>query len=223
MHVVCLDGPAGSGKSTISRLLAAKLGFTHLDTGAMYRAVALAAGERGVDLDAAEAVAGVARGLSFRFSSDARGERVWMGERDVSEAIRTPEISRAASLVSRHAPVRTEMVARQREVARTQALVAEGRDMGSVVFPDAILKVYLDATLEERARRRYAEFRRSHPEADLETVKRDVAERDARDSGRAVAPLVAAPDALVLDTTTLTPSEIVERLAALYEERAHAS
>jgi cytidylate kinase len=211
--VIAIDGPAGAGKSTVARALAAKLGFTYLDSGAMYRSVALAALEDGVDVDAAEALGELARGLEI----DLRGRQVLLGERDVSDAIRAPQVSAAASRVSVHPAVRKAMVARQRELIAAGRYVAEGRDIGTVVSPEAPLKIFLTASEEERARRRAAESGE-----DFESVLDAQRRRDERDRAREHGALRAAEDAVELDTTERGLEEVVGRVVALARERGLA-
>lgn len=210
VFVVAIDGPGGAGKSTTARAVAARLGLSYLDTGALYRCVALRAVEEGLALDDGPRIADIARQLDVRFA--AGSERVTLGERDVTTEIRTPEMSQAASKVSALPAVREALVELQRRSARAPGTVAEGRDMGTVIFPDARLKVFLDATVDERARRRVADLRGLGRADDIEEVRAQLAERDARDSGRAVAPLRRAPDAVVLDTTDLAFEEVVDRI-----------
>jgi CMP/dCMP kinase len=197
--VIAIDGPAGAGKSTVARRVAAALGFTYLDSGAMYRAVALAARERGAE--PAEVAPTVRIDL---------GERVLLDGRDVTAAIRTPEVTEAASVAAADPAVRAAMVAEQRRLLADGDWVAEGRDIGTVVAPDAELKVFLTASPEARARRRAAELG-----ADAATVLADQTLRDQRDTERAHSPLQAAPDAVTIDTTDLTLDEVVARVAAL--------
>jgi cytidylate kinase len=211
--VIAIDGPAGAGKSTVARALAAELGFTYLDSGAMYRCVALAALEGRVDPDDAEALGGLAEGLEIDFD----GRRVLLGEREVSEAIREAEVTAAASRVSVHPRVRAAMVARQRQLIAAGRYVAEGRDIGTVVSPDSPLKVFLTASDEERARRRAAETGE-----DVETVLEAQRQRDARDIERAHGALRPAADAVELDTTGLGLEEVVGRVVALARERGLA-
>ena len=194
--VIAIDGPAGAGKSSVARAVAAELGFTYLDSGAMYRCVALAA------LRSGETPAEIAPRLQI-----ALGERVLLDGRDVSGAIRTPEVSEAASRAAADADVRRELVVKQRGLLSSGDWVAEGRDIGTVVAPDAALKVFLTADPGERARRRAAELG-----ADLETVLTEQAIRDQRDSAREHSPLKPAPGAVVLDTTALTLGEVVQRI-----------
>jgi cytidylate kinase len=198
--VVAIDGPAGAGKSTVARAVAEELGFTYLDTGAMYRAVALAASERGAD------PAGVADGLKIK----AQGGRIAIDGRDVTDAIRTPEISEAASRAAADPDVRRAVVELQRRILADGDWVAEGRDIGTVVAPDAEVKVFLTADPEERARRRAAELG-----LDPARVLAEQTIRDERDSSRAHSPLAPAPDAVVLDTTPMTLPEVVDRIALL--------
>jgi CMP/dCMP kinase len=200
--VVAIDGPAGAGKSTVARAAADALGFTYLDSGAMYRAVGLMTNRHGGP--AAERAAELEIGL---------GERVIANGEDVTEAIRTPEVSEAASRVATDPSVRAALVTKQRELLSDGDWVAEGRDIGTVVAPDAAVKVYLTASPEERARRRATELG-----ADVNTVMRDQALRDAQDMDREVSPLMQAPGAVELDTTGLTVDEVVERIVELVKQ-----
>ena len=208
--VIAIDGPAGAGKSTVARAVAGEIGFTYLDSGAMYRCVALGALEGGVDLDDGEALGTLAEGLEIDFD----GPRVLLGERDVTGEIRTPEVSAAASQVSIHPRVRAAMVARQRQLIAAGRYVAEGRDIGTVVSPDSPLKVFLTASDEERARRRAAETGE-----DVEAVLEAQRRRDARDIEREHGALRPADDAVTLDTTGLTLEEVVARVVALARDR----
>lgn len=210
--VVAIDGPAGAGKSTTARAVAHELGLSYLDTGALYRCVALTAIERGVALDDGAALAAIADSLDVHFEAGGNGVR--LAGRDVSAAIRTAEVSDAASRVSAVPSVRAALVELQRRAARKPGTVAEGRDMGTVIFPDAALKVYLDASVDERARRRALDLERLGRPQGVTAVRDDIAKRDARDAGRAVAPLRAAPDALVVDTTGRTLSAVVAHIVA---------
>lgn len=211
--VIAIDGPAGAGKSSVARAVGAALGFTYLDSGAMYRCVALAALELGADLDDGEALGVLARGLEIGFD----GERVDLNGRDVSAAIRTPQVTAAASRVSVHPAVREAMVAEQRRLIAAGRYVAEGRDIGTVVSPEAPLKVFLTASDEERARRRAAQT--GEDEAAVLTAQR---ERDERDSTREHSALRAAPDAVEIDTTGLSLDQVVDRVATLARERGLA-
>jgi cytidylate kinase len=208
--VIAIDGPAGSGKSTVARRLADRLGLEYLDTGAMYRAVTFAALRRGVDPEDVEPVARIAQEVRLKVSADS----VVVDDVDATIEIRGPEVTRAVSIVAANPDVRRELVSRQREWARQRnGGVLEGRDIGSVVFPDAELKVYLTASPEVRADRRSQEV----TDLDYQTVAADLARRDALDQGREADPLHEADDAVVVDTSELTVDEIVERLAAMLE------
>ena len=211
--VIAIDGPAGAGKSTVARAVAAELGFTYLDSGAMYRCVALAALEAGADPDDGAVVAPLAAGLEIAFD----GDRVLLGGRDVSAEIRTPEVTAAASRVSVHPGVREAMVARQRALIESGSYVAEGRDIGTVVSPAAPLKVFLNASDEERARRRAAQSGE-----DVAAVLAAQRDRDARDREREYGALLAAEDAVEVDTTALSREQTVERVVALARERGLA-
>jgi cytidylate kinase len=211
--VIAIDGPAGAGKSTVARALAAALGITYLDSGAMYRCVALAALDAGVDLDRPTEVGELARGLEITLDDD----RVSLDGKEVGAAIRTPEVSSASSRVSVHPEVRAAMVDRQRELIARADYVAEGRDIGTVVSPDAPLKVFLTATDAERARRRAAQTGESIAE-----VRAAQAARDERDREREHGALRPADDAIELDTTRLSITEVVERVAALARDRGLA-
>ncbi|MFN8162381.1 MAG: (d)CMP kinase [Solirubrobacterales bacterium] len=211
--VIAIDGPAGAGKSSVARAVAAELGFTYLDSGALYRCVALAAIEGGIDVDDGEALGELAGGLRIELD----GRRVLLGERDVSAAIREPAVTAAASRVSVHPAVREAMVARQRRLIGGGRYVAEGRDIGTVVSPDSPLKVFLTASDEERARRRAAETGE-----DFESVLDAQRRRDARDSGREHGALRAASDAVELDTTGLGLEEVAGRVVVLARERGLA-
>jgi cytidylate kinase len=206
--VVTIDGPSGTGKGTIAGLLARRLGWHCLDSGALYRVVGLAARHRGIDLAATEELVDLIAGMSLEF----RDERVYLGGEDVSDAIRTEEAGNAASRVAAQAGVRTALLDWQRCAARSPGLVADGRDMGSVVFPDAPLKIYLSASPEERARRRHKQLKEKGLDVSLPQLAREIAERDERDRQRSVAPLVAPAGALVLDTTSLGIDEVLERV-----------
>jgi CMP/dCMP kinase len=211
MRVIAIDGPAGSGKSTIARLLAERLGLEYLDTGAMYRGVAFAALRRGVDPEDTEVVARIARDVELQVTTD--GTQV--DGIDASIEIRGPEVTRAVSIVAANPAVRAEMVSRQREWARQRdGGVLEGRDIGTVVFPDAELKVYLTAAPDVRAARRSKEV----TDLDYHTVAADLARRDALDQGRDVDPLRDAEDAIVVDTTDRTIDEVLNLLLELLDD-----
>ena len=217
MTVVAIDGPVGSGKSTVARRVAARLGYVYLDTGAMYRAVGLLATEAGLRLDDEEAVVALARTAGLRFDRDGR---LFAGGRDVSDAIRTLEMGAAASRVSALPGVRGLLVEEQRRLAGDADIVMEGRDIGTNVFPDAAVKVYLTARPEVRAARRAAELRDNGDEVDDAQVLAALLERDRRDSTRAVAPLCKAADAVELDTSGMTLDEVVEAVVGIARGQA---
>ena len=210
--VIAIDGPSASGKGTVAQAVAQALGFHYLDSGALYRLVALDAMNRGTDLADETALAAVAAGLDARFSG---GEILLGGER-ATEAIRAEACSIASSRVAVVPGVRAALLDRQRAFRQPPGLVADGRDMGSVVFPDAKLKVFLTASPETRANRRHKQLKDKGIAANIATLLLDLAERDARDAARAVAPLKPAPDARILDTTGLTPDEAAEAVLAWY-------
>lgn len=220
LPVVAIDGPAGAGKSTAARMLAERLGFVLVDTGSLYRGAALAAMQRGVPLDDGPALGAMARTLSFQFQPRHGGEpRLFLDGRDVADEIRTSPISNGASKVSQHSEVREALLGLQRQLGERGGVVLEGRDIGTVVFPDAEVKVFLTASLEERARRRVADLVARGTEADLEETLSEIALRDRMDEERAVAPLRPAPDAVVLDTTAEDLPAVVDRLVALVRSR----
>jgi cytidylate kinase len=206
--VITIDGPSGSGKGTVAALVAERLGWHYLDSGALYRLLGLAAQRSGVDLEAGDALAALATRMQIRMEST----RVLLDGEDVSDAIRTEVAGAVASRVASQAAVRGALLTWQREAARPPGLVADGRDMGSVVFPRAVLKVYLTATAEERAQRRYKQLKQKGLDVSLSTLTREIEERDARDSTRATAPLRAPAGAFVLDTTSLSIEEVFGRV-----------
>lgn len=211
--VIAIDGPAGAGKSTVARAVAEQLGFTYLDSGAMYRSVAVAAIEAGIDQDDGDSLTTLAASLDIDFD----GPLVMLDDRDVTTEIRDPKVAAAASRVSVHPGVRDAMVARQRELIAAGDYVAEGRDIGTVVSPDSPLKVFLDATAEERAARRAAETGR-----DAQKVLDELRARDARDENREHGALRAAEDAVRIDTTGLEFEEVVKRVVELARQRGLA-
>jgi len=218
--IVAIDGPAGAGKSTVAKRVARALGYVLVDTGALYRTIALAAARRQIGFDEVDRVGELAERLAetsaVALRSDAEGvARVELEGEDVSGFIRTPEISQGASKVSAIPRVRTALLEMQRAAGRVGGVVLEGRDIGSVVFPEAEVKVFLTASVDERARRRLAELVRAGTATDIEAVKGEVVERDRRDSTRPIAPLVQAKDAVVVDSSSLGIDEVVEAIRAL--------
>ncbi|HVG94788.1 MAG TPA: (d)CMP kinase [Planctomycetota bacterium] len=215
--VVAIDGPAGSGKSTLAKRLADELGWAFLDTGAMYRAVTLAALERGQSLDDAAAMAALARALRIDLSASGT---LRVDGADVTSRIRSAEVNAAVSGVAEIAEVRAVMRAHQRRFAQeNRRIVAEGRDIGTNVFPDAAVKVFLVGSEDERVRRRVAEMRRTTPDLDPAAVRESLLERDRRDENRRADPLRQAPDAVALDTTGLSPDEVLGRVLTLVRSR----
>ena len=208
--VIAIDGPGGAGKGTICRLVSGKLGWHLLDSGSLYRITAYAAELRGLELRDSAGVAEVARTLDVRFMEAAESVLVSFEEKDITDSIRTEKMGAAASIVAADPAVRAALIDRQRAFAQPPGLVADGRDMGSVVFPDAGLKIYLTASVAERARRRYKQLKDKGMDVSLHALSQDMEERDRRDSQRAVAPLRACEDARVLDSTQLDIAEVVD-------------
>ena len=214
--VIAIDGPSGVGKGTVARALAAALGYRHVDTGAMYRAVAWRAQQLGLDLDDEDAVLAVAQAALI----EADGSRVVIDGTDVSAAIRTPDIDRATTRVARLPRVRAELVARQRALAEQGPLVMEGRDIGTVVFPAAAVKIYLDASADERARRRAHDPAHSAAQTqDLARIAEAMQRRDENDRTRQASPLSIAADATVVDTTGIPASRVVDQVLAIVRAR----
>ena len=212
--VVAIDGPAGAGKTSVARAVARRLGWSYVDTGAMYRVVALAALERGLDPDDGAGLESLARSLDVRLE----GERAFLDGMDVSEAIRSEAVTKVVSRVSAHGGVRRALVPKQRAMAERTDLVIEGRDTGSVVFPNADVKVFLDAGSELRALRRAREMGLSDDQSGVRRIKEAITERDQADSSRAESPLVRPPDAHLIDTAPLSLEEVVVRGVAYVEE-----
>lgn len=220
--VVTIDGPAGAGKSTVAKQLARRLGYRLLDTGAIYRAVALTAQRRAIPWIDADACARLACDLDIRFDFVGDKNHVFLADEDVSAAIRTPEVSQGASQVSAHPPVRAALLELQRRLGAGGGVVVEGRDTGTVVFPGAEAKFFLTATEEERARRRVAELSAGGAAVDYDQTLREIRERDERDASRDVAPMRPADDAVLVDSSTQTIEQVVESLAQLVEARSSA-
>lgn len=217
--VITVDGPSGSGKGTICQLLARELGWHLLDSGALYRVTALAARHHGVELDDVEALEVLAAHLDVRFrATDGGDTQIILEGEEVTHAIRNERVGEDASVVAALGPVREALLNRQRDFAREPGLVADGRDMGTVVFPQASLKIYLDASAEERAQRRYKQLISKEPGASLDDILNDIKARDARDMNRAVAPLKPAPDAVILDSTLMSINEVLQ---AVLDEARH--
>ena len=221
--IVAIDGPAGAGKSTVARAVARRLGLAYLDTGAMYRGLTWLALERGVEPSDGRSLAALARDVPMAIEPTEDGDRVRVDGRDVTEAIRLPEVSGRVSEVSAHPGVREQMVAAQRALLSSGGWVSDGRDVGTVVCPGADLKVFLTASLEERARRRRAELASRGVEVDGPTVLEDVRRRDHLDSTRETSPLRVAPGAVVIDSSEMEADDVVERVVRLVEALRAAS
>jgi cytidylate kinase len=218
--VLAIDGPSGSGKGTVSRAAARALGWGLLDSGALYRLVALAGKRAGIDLAAAVALAEIAHQFDIRFGSDAAGEEmVWLDGQDVTRAIRTEQAGNDASKVASLPPVRAALLDRQRRFAQPPGLVADGRDMGTTVFPQADVKIFLTASAVERATRRHKQLKEKGVAANLAALSLEIAERDERDSKRSVSPLVASADAVLLDTTGMSVEAVIEDVLRHVRER----
>jgi CMP/dCMP kinase len=218
--VMTIDGPSGSGKGTVSRAAAKKLGWWLLDSGALYRLVALAGRGAGIDLNDELKLSELARQLDLRFDSTPAGtEVVWLGGQDVTHDIRTEAAGNDASKVAALPGVRSALLERQRRFAALPGLVADGRDMGTVVFPDARVKIFLTASADERAARRYKQLKEKGVAATLAALSKEIAERDQRDITRTASPLVASEDAVLLDTTGMSVDAVVERVLDVVRER----
>jgi cytidylate kinase len=209
--VICIDGPAGSGKSTVAHKIANKLGFIHLNSGALFRAIVLEAVNQGISLEDEERIVQLAEKLNFSFELSARGETLFLVDgREPSRELYSSETGLLASAVAVLPKLRKFLLQAQRDIAAQSSIVVEGRDAGTVVFPEASFKFYLDATLEERANRRFAQLQQSKSQVDRESIRDDLLKRDRRDETRAIAPQVAAEDAIRIDTSDLNISQVVE-------------
>jgi len=217
--VIAIDGPAGAGKSTVARMLASRLGLDYVDSGATYRAAALRVIESGIDPEDEEVVADAIGDAEIRFESGPSGSSVLLDGEDVTAKIRTPAVTLAAAKVSRLPAVRRKLVRLQRSLAKDRGVVMEGRDIGTVVFPDAPLKIFLKADPEERARRRHQEDQHERRATTLQQTAYEIGRRDQLDAERKVSPLVAAPDAVVIDSTRITAEQVVERVLELARAR----
>jgi cytidylate kinase len=207
--VIALDGPSGAGKSTLARLLAQKLGYIYIDTGAMYRAIGWKAKQEGIDPSDEQKLAELCLRTEVLIRNDNSDPRVSVDGRDVSGEIRTPEMGMMASAVSKSPAVRARLLILQRELGRNGGVVMDGRDIGTVVFPGAEVKFFLDASAEERGRRRYLELKAKGMDVDLAQITKEIQDRDKQDSGRALAPLKQADDALLLDSTNMSIADVL--------------
>lgn len=222
LPVITIDGPSGSGKGTIARLVAAKTGFSLLDSGALYRLTVLAAKNNATDFDDEDAVASQAANLDVAFEATDGQTRIMLAGKDVSTDIRREEIGMYASRVAAYPKVRAALLQRQRDFLQPPGLVADGRDMGTVVFPQAALKIFLTASAEERARRRLEQLKfggQRISEGDYEKILADIQERDRKDTNRAASPLIPAADAVILDSTSLSIREVFDEVITRFRER----
>ena len=212
---IAIDGPASAGKSTVAKILAKKNGYIYCDTGAMYRALTLAAINNKIDMDSEEALMSLLSQLSISFTQEKDGQHVHLNEKDVTNEIRSNDVTNSVSKVSAYKTIREEMVIRQQKFADSSSIVMDGRDIGTVVLPNADLKIFLVASVTERAERRYKENLSKGIESDFEKLKQEIADRDHYDSTRKNSPLVQAEDAILVDTWGLTIDEVVEKIEKL--------
>ena len=211
-EIITIDGPVASGKSTVSRLLAKRLDLLYLDTGAMYRAVAFQAKRKGIDIGDQQELRELCQNLDLRFQTDGEGTKLYLGEEDISLAIRTPEMDLLSSTISAIKEVREAMTGLQRKIGQKGGLVAEGRDMGTIVFPNAEYKFFITASTEVRAERRYKERINRSESVSLEEVEKELKIRDHQDETRPIAPLRPAKDAKIIDSTSLNPNQVIEKI-----------
>ncbi|MGG0706875.1 (d)CMP kinase [Bacillus paramobilis] len=212
---IAIDGPAAAGKSTVAKVVAKKLSYVYIDTGAMYRAITYAALEQKVDIENEEQLMEVVKNVNIEFQQGENTQLVFLNGQDVSEVIRTPDVTNRVSIVAKHRLVREEMVRRQQELAEKGGVVMDGRDIGTHVLPDAEVKIFMLASVEERAERRHLENMNKGFDSNLEQLKEEIAQRDKLDSEREVSPLKKADDALELDTTSLPIEEVVQKIMSI--------
>ncbi|MDN3652705.1 (d)CMP kinase [Thalassotalea ponticola] len=210
--LITIDGPSGAGKGTVARIVAEQLGWKFLDSGAIYRVLAVATEHHGIDVENEESVVPLAAHLDVEFVVETQQTRILLEGEDVTDNIRTEDVGAVASKVAAYPRVREALLRRQRAFRESPGLIADGRDMGTVVFPDAQVKVFLDASAEERARRRYLQLQEKGEDVSIERLLDDIRQRDERDRNRAVAPLVPAEGALIIDSTEMSVAQVVEKI-----------
>jgi CMP/dCMP kinase len=217
--VIAIDGPAGSGKSTVAKLTASKLGFLYVDTGAMYRALTLKAINKHIPLSDVEKLTVMAKSTEIELRQQDNEYRVFTDSKDVTENIRTEGVSKGTHFIASILPIREILWKKQREYRERYNLVMEGRDIGSKVFPDAQLKVFLDASVKERAKRRYLQLKEMGIDENADKIEKEISERDERDRQRSISPLLKLPDAFCIDTTSLTIPQVVDKVISLYQKK----
>ncbi len=217
--VIAIDGPAGSGKSTVAKLTASKLGFLYVDTGAMYRALTLKAINKHIPLSDVEKLTVMAKSTEIELRQQDNEYRVFTDSKDVTENIRTEGVSKGTHFIASILPIREILWKKQREYRERYNLVMEGRDIGSKVFPDAQLKVFLDASVKERAKRRYLQLKEMGIDENADKIEKEISERDERDRQRSISPLLKLPDAFCIDTTSLTILQVVDKVISLYQKK----
>lgn len=216
---IAIDGPAGAGKSTVAKKVAKALHYLYIDTGAMFRSLTYEAIRSNIDLSNGTKLRKLLESINIKFLQSDLGQQVYINDEDVTEQIRSQAVTNHVSIVATHKEVRDEMLIRQQHLARNGSVVMDGRDIGTCVLKDAELKIFLTASVEERAQRRYDELKQKGIQTNLEQLKKEIEERDKRDSEREIAPLKKAPDAVEIDTTNLTIDEVVQKILTLVEER----
>jgi len=220
--VIAIDGPAGAGKSTVAKIIANKLNFLYVDTGAMYRVLTLKAMREKIPWDDKEKLIEMAKNTEIELSQDGEKYRVFMDGEDVSEEIRKEEVSKNTSYIASILEIRKILWEKQRNFGEKYDIVMEGRDIGTKVFPDAKIKIYLDASVEERAKRRYLQLKEMGIEEDIEKIKKEIIERDKKDKNREIAPLIKTDDYYYIDTTDLTIDEVVEKIISIYKSKTQS-
>jgi len=220
--VIAIDGPAGAGKSTVAKIIANKLNFLYVDTGAMYRVLTLKAMKEKIPWDDKEKLIEMAKNTEIELYQDGEKYRVFMDGKDVSEEIRKEEVSKNTSYIASILEIRKILWEKQRNFREKYDIVMEGRDIGTKVFPDAQIKIYLDASVEERAKRRYLQLKEMGIEEDIEKIKKEIIERDKKDKNREIAPLIKTDDYYYIDTTDLTIDQVVEKIMSIYKSKTQS-